>query len=168
MNRKIKKVAILGSGIMGSRIACHFANIGVQVLLLDIVPSELTAEEEAKGLTLTHPAVRNRIVQTAFQNTLKANPAALYSSKMAERIKLGNFDDNLAEIQHCDWVMEVVVERLDIKKSLYEKVDALRKPGTLITSNTSGIPIHLMSEGRSEDFQQHFSYTHVVLLSVIV
>ena len=99
MNRKIKKVAILGSGIMGSRIACHFANIGVQVLLLDIVPSELTAEEEAKGLTLTHPAVRNRIVQTAFQNTLKANPAALYSSKMAERIKLGNFDDNLAEIR---------------------------------------------------------------------
>lgn len=160
MNRKIKKVAILGSGIMGSRIACHFANIGVQVLLLDIVPSELTAEEEAKGLTLTHPAVRNRIVQTAFQNTLKANPAALYSSKMAERIKLGNFDDNLAEIQHCDWVMEVVVERLDIKKSLYEKVDALRKPGTLITSNTSGIPIHLMSEGRSEDFQQHFCGTH--------
>lgn len=160
MNRKIKKVAILGSGIMGSRIACHFANIGVQVLLLDIVPSELTAEEEAKGLTLTHPAVRNRIVQTAFQNTLKANPAALYSSKMAERIKLGNFDDNLAEIQHCDWVMEVVVERLDIKKSLYEKVDALRKPGTLITSNTSGIPIHLMSEGRSEDFQRHFCGTH--------
>lgn len=160
MNRKIKKVAILGSGIMGSRIACHFANIGVQVLLLDIVPSELTAEEEAKGLTLTHPAVRNRIVQTAFQNTLKANPAALYSSKMAERIKLGNFDDNLAEIQHCDWVMEVVVERLDIKKSLYEKVDALRKPGTLITSNTSGIPIHLMSEGRSDDFQQHFCGTH--------
>lgn len=160
MNRKIKKVAILGSGIMGSRIACHFANIGVQVLLLDIVPSELTAEEEARGLTLTHPAVRNRIVQTAFQNTLKANPAALYSSKMAERIKLGNFDDNLAEIQHCDWVMEVVVERLDIKKSLYEKVDALRKPGTLITSNTSGIPIHLMSEGRSEDFQQHFCGTH--------
>ena len=160
MNRKIKKVAILGSGIMGSRIACHFANIGVQVLLLDIVPSELTAEEEAKGLTLTHPAVRNRIVQTAFQNTLKANPAALYSSKMAERIKLGNFDDNLAEIQHCDWVMEVVVERLDIKKSLYEKVDALRKPGTLITSNTSGIPIHLMSEGRSEDFQQHYCGTH--------
>lgn len=160
MNRKIKKVAILGSGIMGSRIACHFANIGVQVLLLDIVPSELTAEEEAKGLTLTHPAVRNRIVQTAFQNTLKANPAALYSSKMAERIKLGNFDDNLVEIQHCDWVMEVVVERLDIKKSLYEKVDALRKPGTLITSNTSGIPIHLMSEGRSEDFQQHFCGTH--------
>lgn len=160
MNRKIKKVAILGSGIMGSRIACHFANMGVQVLLLDIVPSELTPEEEAKGLTMKHPAVRNRIVQAAFQNTLKANPAALYSPKFGERIKLGNFDDNLAEIQGYDWVMEVVVERLDIKKTLFEKVDALRKPGTLITSNTSGIPIHLMAEGRSEDFQAHFCGTH--------
>jgi len=160
MNRKIKKVAILGSGIMGSRIACHFANMGVQVLLLDIVPSELTPEEEAKGLTMKHPAVRNRIVQAAFQNTLKANPAALYSPKFGERIKLGNFDDNLAEIKGYDWVMEVVVERLDIKKTLFEKVDALRKPGTLITSNTSGIPIHLMAEGRSEDFQAHFCGTH--------
>lgn len=160
MNRSIKKVAVLGSGIMGSRIACHFANIGVEVLLLDIVPKELNAAEQAKGLTLEHPAVRNRIVNDAFQNTLKASPAALYSAKFASRVKLGNFDDNLAEIKNYDWVLEAIVERLDIKRSLFEKVDALRKPGTLITSNTSGIPIHLMSEGRSEDFQKHFCGTH--------
>lgn len=160
MNRKIRKVAVLGSGIMGSRIACHFANIGVQVLLLDMVPRELTPEEEAKGLTLAHPAVRNKIVQAAFQSTLKSNPAALYSPKFAEKIRLGNFDDNLSEISQYDWVIEVVVERLDIKKSIFEKVDAFRKPGTLITSNTSGIPIHLMSEGRSDDFQAHFCGTH--------
>jgi len=160
MNRSIKKVAVLGSGIMGSRIACHFANIGVEVLLLDIIPREVIAAEQAKGLTLEHPAVRNRIVNESFQNTLKASPAALYNTKFASRITTGNFDDNLADIKNCDWIIEVIVERLDIKKGLFEKVDALRKPGTLITSNTSGIPIRLMSEGRSEDFQQHFCGTH--------
>ena len=160
MNRSIKKVAVLGSGIMGSRIACHFANIGVDVLLLDIVPRELTPAEQAKGLTLEHPAVRNRIVNEAFQNILKATPASLYSPKFASRIKLGNFDDDLTKIKDCDWVLEVIVERLDIKKSLYEKVDLVRKPGTLVTSNTSGIPIHLMSEGRSDDFQKNFCGTH--------
>ncbi len=160
MNRSIKKVAVLGSGIMGSRIACHFANIGVEVLLLDIVPRELNAAEQAKGLTLESPAVRNRIVNEAFQNTLKGSPAALYNSKSASLIKLGNFDDNLAEIKNYDWILEAIVERLDIKKSLFERVDAARKPGTLVTSNTSGIPIHLMSEGRSDDFQQHFCGTH--------
>ena len=160
MNRSIKKIAVLGSGIMGSRIACHFANIGVEVLLLDIVPRELNAAEQAKGLTLQHPAVRNRMVNEAFQNTLKASPAALYSATFANRVKLGNFDDNLAEIKNYDWILEAIVERLDIKQSLFEKVDALRKPGTLVTSNTSGIPIHLMSEGRSDDFQRHFCGTH--------
>ena len=145
---------------MGSRIACHFANIGVEVLLLDIVPRELNAAEQAKGLTLQHPAVRNRVVNEAFQNTLKASPAALYNSTFANRVKLGNFDDNLTEIKNYDWILEAIVERLDIKQSLFEKVDALRKPGTLVTSNTSGIPIHLMSEGRSDDFQQHFCGTH--------
>ena len=160
MNRSIKKIAVLGSGIMGSRIACHFANIGVEVLLLDIVPRELNAAEQAKGLTLQHPAVRNRVVNEAFQNTLKASPAALYNAAFANRVKLGNFDDNLTEIKNYDWILEAIVERLDIKQSLFEKVDALRKPGTLVTSNTSGIPIHLMSEGRSDDFQQHFCGTH--------
>jgi 3-hydroxyacyl-CoA dehydrogenase len=160
MNRSIRKVAVLGSGIMGSRIACHFANIGVEVLLLDIVPREPNDAEKAKGLTTEHPAVRNRIVNEAFQNTLKSNPAALYSPSFANRVKLGNFDDNLAEIKNYDWVIEVIVENLAIKQSLYEKVDALRKTGTLVTSNTSGIPIHLMAEGRSEDFQKHFCGTH--------
>ncbi len=160
MNRSIRKVAVLGSGIMGSRIACHFANIGVEVLLLDIVPKDLNDAEKAKGITTDHPAFRNRIVNDSFQATLKATPASLYSPAFASRIKLGNFDDNLADIKNYDWVIEVVVERLDIKRSLYEKVDALRKPGTLVTSNTSGIPIHLMAEGRSEDFRKNFAGTH--------
>jgi 3-hydroxyacyl-CoA dehydrogenase len=160
MNRSIRKVAVLGSGIMGSRIACHFANIGVEVLLLDILPKDTNDVEKAKGLSLDHPLVRNRIVNDSFQNTLKSTPASLYSPEFAKRIKLGNFEDNLSDIKHCDWIIEVVVERLDIKKSLYEKVDALRKPGTLITSNTSGIPIHLMAEGRSEDFKKNFCGTH--------
>ncbi|WP_421827922.1 3-hydroxyacyl-CoA dehydrogenase/enoyl-CoA hydratase family protein [Larkinella sp.] len=159
-NRSIRRVAVLGSGIMGSRIAAHFANIGVDVLLLDIAPSALTPAEEAKGLTLDKPAVRNRIVNDAFQNLLKASPAALYSPKFAQRITLGNFDDNLPEIGKYDWIMEVVVERLDIKKSLYERVEQYRKPGTLITSNTSGIPMYLLTEGRSEDFRRHFCGTH--------
>jgi 3-hydroxyacyl-CoA dehydrogenase len=160
MNRSIRKVAVLGSGIMGSRIACHFANIGIEVLLLDIVPKEPNDAERAKGLTTDHPAVRNRIVNDSFQQTLKATPAALYNPSFASRIRLGNFDDNLKDIRNYDWIIEVIVERLDIKKNLYEKVDALRKPGTLITSNTSGIPIHLMAEGRSEDFKKNFCGTH--------
>lgn len=160
MNRSIRKVAVLGSGVMGSRIACHFANIGVEVLLLDIVPKDTNDAEKVKGLTTDHPAVRNRIVNDSFQQTLKATPASLYNPAFASRIKLGNFDDNLKDISQYDWVIEVVVERLDIKKSLYEKVDALRKAGTLITSNTSGIPIHLMAEGRSDDFKKHFCGTH--------
>lgn len=158
--RTIKKVAILGSGIMGSRIACHFANIGVSVLLLDIVPGQLTPEEEKKGLSLTSKAVRNRIVNDALSATLKANPAALYKKSYAARITTGNFDDDLKDIATCDWIMEVVVERLDIKKSVFEKVEQYRKPGTLITTNTSGIPIALMEEGRSEDFKKHFCGTH--------
>ncbi len=159
-NRSIRRVAVLGSGIMGSRIAAHFANIGLQVLLLDIAPNQLAPAEEAKGLTLDKPAVRNRIVNDAFQTMLKATPASLYDAKFADRIKLGNFDDNLSEIAQYDWVIEVIVERLDIKRSLYERVEQFRKPGTLITSNTSGIPMHLLTDGRSEDFRRHFCGTH--------
>jgi 3-hydroxyacyl-CoA dehydrogenase len=160
MNRTIRKVAVLGSGIMGSRIAAHFANIGCEVLLLDIVPRELLPAETAKGLTLESQAVRNRLVNDSWQNTLKANPAPLYAKEFAARVTLGNFDDDLPKIKDCDWVLEAIVERLDSKRSLYEKVDALRKPGTLVTSNTSGIPIHLMAEGRSDDFRRHFCGTH--------
>lgn len=160
MTRKIKKVAVLGSGVMGSRIACHFANIGVSALLLDIAPKELTEAEKAKGLALDNKHVKNRIVNEALQSTIKSNPSPLYDKDFAGRIKTGNFDDNMKEIADCDWVIEVVVENLDIKKKVFEKVEEYRKPGTLISSNTSGIPIHLMSEGRSEDFQKHFCGTH--------
>jgi len=160
MNRTIKKVAVLGSGVMGSRIACHFANIGVQVLLLDIAPKELLPDEEKKGLKLDAPVVKNRIVNAALQAAIVANPSPLYRKADASRIKTGNFDDNLKEIAGCDWTIEVVIERLDIKKSLYERVEQFRKKGTLITSNTSGIPIHLLAEGRSDDFKQHFAGTH--------
>ncbi len=160
MNRVIKKVAILGSGVMGSRIACHFANIGVQVLLLDIVPRELTDDEQKKGLTLDHPLVRNRIVNTALQTAIFSKPAPLFDKKKADLVKTGNFDDDMKSIAECDWVMEVVVENLDIKKKVYDQVEKYRKAGTLVTSNTSGIPIHLMADGRSEDFKKHFAGTH--------
>jgi 3-hydroxyacyl-CoA dehydrogenase len=160
MKRIIRKVAVLGSGIMGSRIACHFANIGVEVLLLDIVPKELSADEQAKGLTLEHPKVRNRIVDTALQNTLKSNPSPVYNKTVINKIKTGNFTDHMKDIASCDWTIEVVVENLEIKKKVYDQVEQYRKPGTLITSNTSGIPIHMMAEGRSDDFKKHFCGTH--------
>ena len=160
MKRTINKVAVLGSGIMGSRIACHFANIGVEVLLLDILPTELLSEEQAKGLSISDKAVRNRIVNNALQTALKSNPSPVYTKKVENRITTGNFEDNMKDIASCDWTIEVVIERLDIKQSVYDEVEKYRKPGTLITSNTSGIPIHLMSGGRSEDFQAHFCGTH--------
>ena len=145
---------------MGSQIACHFANIGLDVLLLDIVPRELSPEETAKGLTLENKAVRNKIVNTALQNAIKMNPAPLYDKKFASRIKTGNFEDDMHLIKDYDWVIEVVIERLDIKKSVFEQVEKHRKPGTLITSNTSGIPIEQMLDGRSDDFKAHFCGTH--------
>jgi len=160
MKRSIRKVAVLGSGVMGSAIACHFANIGCQVLLLDMAPKELTDEEKAKGLSLDSRAVKNRIVQSSFDRSIKSNPGPIYSKKFISRVTLGNFTDDLPRIKDYDWVIEVVVENLDIKKKMYEEVEKHRKPGTLITSNTSGIPIHLMAEGRSEDFKKHFCGTH--------
>jgi len=160
MNRHIKRVAVLGSGVMGSRIACHFANIGCEVILLDIVPNEITSDEAKKGLTLESKAVRNRIVDGALQFALKSNPSPIYRKSFASRIITGNFEDDLSKISSCDWIIEVVIERLDIKLQLFEKVEKYRTPGTLISSNTSGIPIHLMNEGRSEDFKAHFCGTH--------
>ncbi len=160
MKRTIKKVAVLGSGIMGSRIACHFANIGLEVLLLDIAPRELNAEEQAKGLSLEHATVRNRVVNTALQTAVKSNPSPIFTKQSLARISTGNFEDNMTDIADCDWTIEVVVENLEIKKKVYDQVEQFRKPGTLITSNTSGIPIHLMAEGRSEDFKKHFCGTH--------
>ncbi|SDX50539.1 3-hydroxyacyl-CoA dehydrogenase [Lutibacter oricola] len=160
MKRPIKKVAVIGSGIMGSGIACHFANIGVEVLLLDIVPFELNDKEKAKGLTLKDKVVRNRMVNDSLTKSLKSKPSPIYNQKFAKRISTGNLEDDIHKIKDVDWIMEVVVERLDIKQQVFEKIEKHRKPGTLITSNTSGIPIQFMNEGRSEDFQQHFAVTH--------
>ncbi len=160
MNRPVNKVAVIGSGIMGSGIACHFANIGVEVLLLDIVPRELTESEKAKGLTLDDTVVRNRLVNDALTKALKSKPSPIYHADFASRIQTGNLEDDISRVGEADWIIEVVVERLDIKKQVFEKLEAHRKPGTLITSNTSGIPIAFMSEGRSADFQAHFCGTH--------
>ena len=160
MKRIIKKVAVVGSGIMGSGIACHLANIGLEVLLLDIVPNSLTEAEEKKGLTLESKVVRNRMVNDHLANALKSKPSPIYNIKFANRITTGNTTDDMSKIASCDWIIEVVVERLDIKKLVFEQIDKYRKPGTLVTSNTSGIPIQFMSEGRSDDFQAHFCGTH--------
>jgi len=160
MKRRIEKVAVIGSGIMGSGIACHFANIGVEVLLLDIAPNELNAKEISKGLTVENKIVRNRIVNESLSKTLKSKPSPIYNQKFSDRIRTGNLEDDLHLISDADWIIEVVVERLDIKKQVFENIEKHRKKGVLVTSNTSGIPIKFMSEGRSEDFQKHFAVTH--------
>lgn len=160
MNRNIRKVAVLGSGVMGSRIACHFANIGCEVLLLDIQPKELTEKELKTGLTADSPLFKNRIVNESLEFAVKSNPSPIYRKSFASRIKTGNFTDDMAQISTADWIIEVVVERLDIKKTVFEQVEKFRKAGTIISSNTSGIPIHLMLEGRSDDFKAHFCGTH--------
>ncbi|MBK5270520.1 MAG: 3-hydroxyacyl-CoA dehydrogenase/enoyl-CoA hydratase family protein, partial [Bacteroidia bacterium] len=152
MKRSIKKVAVLGSGVMGSRIACHFAGIGVQALLLDIVPKEAIESKDAKA--------RNKIVNDSLAAAIKSNPSPVFNKDVVKKITTGNFEDNMNDIAGCDWIIEVVIERLDIKQKVFEQVEKFRKPGTLITSNTSGIPIHLMAEGRSDDFKKHFCGTH--------
>ena len=158
--RHINKVAVIGSGIMGSGIACHFANIGVEVLLLDIIPRELNKAEAAAKLTLESPQVRNRLVNNSLKASLKSKPSPIYDQAFASRITTGNLEDDISGIQDADWVIEVVVERLDIKKIVFDKIEKYRRKGSLITSNTSGIPIKFMNEGRSEDFQKHFAVTH--------
>ncbi len=164
MKRVLKKVAILGSGIMGSRIACHFANIGLEVLLLDIVPRDASSPQGSSApgeiSAAVNRAVRNKLVNASLLAAVKSNPSPLYSKKFVSRISAGNFEDDMKDIAGCDWVIEVVVEDLTIKKQVYDQVEKYRRPQTLITSNTSGIPIHLMAEGRSEDFKKHFCGTH--------
>jgi 3-hydroxyacyl-CoA dehydrogenase len=160
MKRIIKKVVVLGSGIMGSRIACHFANIGCQVSLLDIVPKELSEKEKSKGLTLDDTQIRNRIADENLAIAIKAKPSPIYHKSFTSRIRTGNFDDNMDWLKDSDWTIEVVVENLEIKKLVFNYVEKFRKPGTLITTNTSGIPIQLMLEGRSQDFKEHFCGTH--------
>ena len=154
MNRRIRKAAVLGSGLMGSGIACHLAGVGIEVLMLDIVPFDLTDEQKKD------PRQRNRIVQAAFDNAMKAKPAPLFDKAFASRITLGNFDDDMSKIADADWIIEVVVERLDIKQQVFEKIEKYRRPGTLVSSNTSGIPINMMAAGRSDDFRKNFCGTH--------
>lgn len=160
MKRIIRKVAVLGSGVMGSRIAAHFANIGIEVLLLDIVPKELKDAGQVSESAGVNKAARNRIVNESLQAALKSNPSPIYQQSFASRIVTGNFDDDLSRIAEADWIIEVVVERLDIKQSLFARVEEFRRPGSLITTNTSGIPISALAEGRSEDFKKHFCGTH--------
>ena len=156
MKRSIKKVAVLGSGVMGSRIACHFAGVGLQVLLLDIAAPSNSSPEGGE----LKPVDANKIVNDALATAIKSNPSPVYTKDAVKRITTGNFTDNMKDIASCDWVIEVVVERLDIKQSVFTEVEKYRKPGTLVTSNTSGIPIHIMAEGRSEDFKKHLCGTH--------
>jgi 3-hydroxyacyl-CoA dehydrogenase len=160
MVKRIQRAAVLGSGVMGSGIAAHLANVGIPTLLLDIVPRELTKEEEAKGLTLEHKEVRNRLVNQALQKLLKQKPAPLMSKSNLALIEVGNFEDDFHRLAEVDWIIEVVVENLEIKKSVFARVDEVRKPGTIVSSNTSGISIEAMAEGRSEDFKKHFLGTH--------
>ncbi len=160
MKRRIEKAAVIGSGIMGSGIAAHLANAGVQVLLLDILPRELTEAEKAKGLTMESPQVRNRIASENLKKAMKAKPALFYDKSFANRITVGNTEDDMAKIADVDWIIEVVPERLDIKKAVFDQIEKHRKPGTIVSSNTSGIPISLMAKGRSEDFKKNFLGTH--------
>lgn len=160
MSLRIQKAAVIGSGVMGSGIAAHLANIGIQTILLDIVPSQLTKEEEAQGLTLQDMSVRNRFSTGALKKLVKQKPAPLTSKGNLALIQAGNLEDDLEKLSDCDWILEVVVENLDVKKQLFNQIDAVRKQGSIISSNTSGISVHAMAEGRSEDFKEHFLGTH--------
>ncbi|NTU83626.1 MAG: 3-hydroxyacyl-CoA dehydrogenase family protein, partial [Chloroflexales bacterium] len=160
MPDQIKRVAVIGAGTMGASIAALVAGAGLPVLLLDMPPAKLTPEEEAKGLTLAHPAVRNRFVQGGFDRMRKARPANLYNERSAALITLGNTEDDFAKLADCDWIVEVIIEQLGPKQALMERLEAVRKPGAIVTSNTSGIPIALIAEGRSDGFKKHFFGSH--------
>ncbi|WP_409175670.1 3-hydroxyacyl-CoA dehydrogenase NAD-binding domain-containing protein [Brevibacillus fortis] len=160
MKRKIRKAAVLGSGVMGAGIAAHLANVGIPTYLLDIVPRELTADESKKGLTLSDSVVKNRIAQAGRDRLLKEKPAPLYDKKNIDLITVGNFEDHLSCLSEVDWIIEVVVENIEVKKSVFAMVEAHRKPGTIVSSNTSGVSINEMAEGRSDDFRKHFLGTH--------
>jgi 3-hydroxyacyl-CoA dehydrogenase len=157
---QIKKAAVLGAGVMGAQIAAHLANAGVPCLLLDIVPKDLTAEEQAKGLTLESPAVRNRIAAAGLEAAKKAKPAAFFSPELASLVSVGNFEDDLPKLKNCDWVIEAIVENLEIKRSLYERIEPHLHQDAIVTSNTSGIPLSSLAEGRSENFRRRFLGTH--------
>src|SRR3990172_1791722 len=157
---RIERAAVLGAGTMGAQIAAHLANAGIPTLLLDIAPRELTPAEQAKGLTTSAREVRHRIARAGLESARKVKPAAFFIPELASLIEIGNFEDDLPKLKNCDLIIEAVVENLDIKRKLYERVEQHRRPGTIVASNTSGIPIHLLAEGRSEDFQSHFLGIH--------
>ena len=158
--RIIKKIAVLGSGVMGSRIACHFANIGVEVLLLDILPKSLNEKEKKQKFSFENPIVRNRIANESLALTLKSKPRPLYDRKFSSRISTGNFEDDLSKVADADWILEAVVENLSTKQSLFRRVSTYRKKGTIISSNTSGIPIHSIVKDQDEDLRKNFCGTH--------
>ena len=160
MSYKVNKVAVLGAGTMGAQIAAHLANAGLDVLLLDIAPKELTPQEQAKGLTLESAVVRNRFANAGLEAAKKIKPAAFYSRSLVSLITTGNFDDDLGKLSSVDWIIEAIVEKLEIKRDLYARVEKHRKPGTIVSSNTSGLPIKAMAEGMPEDFRAHFLGTH--------
>ncbi|MGH9779661.1 MAG: 3-hydroxyacyl-CoA dehydrogenase NAD-binding domain-containing protein, partial [Candidatus Acidiferrales bacterium] len=157
---RIQRVAVLGAGVMGARIAAHLANAGLAPILLDIVPRELSDDEKKRGLSLDHPAVRNRIARLGLEVARRSEPAAFFLPDYAERVRVGNFDDNLDWLAEADWIIEAVAEKLDIKRALLERVEAVRRPGSIVSSNTSGLPLGLIAEGRSETFRQHWLGTH--------
>ena len=160
MPKSIKQAAVIGAGVMGATIAAHLANADIPAFLLDIVPPQCTDEDKMKGLTPDSPEFRNKFAATGLQNALNAKPAAFYVPENARLIRTGNLEDNLQWIREAEWIIEVVVERLDIKKSLFEKIESVRTPGAIVTTNTSGIPIASLCQGRSEDFRKHFLGTH--------
>ncbi|MEW9698770.1 3-hydroxyacyl-CoA dehydrogenase/enoyl-CoA hydratase family protein [Paenibacillus sp. SI8] len=160
MTTIIRTAAVIGSGVMGSGIAAHLANAGIPVYLLDIVPTQLLPQEEAAGLSLEHPKVRNRFAVSAIEKLKKTNPAPLYSEAFAERMTPGNLEDHLAKLSQVDWIIEVIVENLEAKQQLIAKIETVWKPGTIVSSNTSGISIHAMVEHAGSEFKKHFLGTH--------
>jgi len=160
MPREIKRAAVLGAGVMGSGIAAHLANAGIPVLMLDIVPPELTEDDAAKGLTESDPRFRNKFALAGLEGIKKNKPAALYTPRFLPLIETGNFDDDWRRLADCDWIVEVVVERLDVKQQVFSRLEEVRKPDAIISSNTSGLSIKGMTEGRSDEFKEHFLVTH--------
>lgn len=160
MSRVVKRAAVLGSGVMGSGIAAHLANIGIPTIMLDVVPKEVSKEEAAKGLTLEDKAVRNRLAQQSKKALLKQKPSPITSKKSLHLIEVGNMTDDMAKLSEVDWIIEVVVENLDIKKKVFAQVDEHRKPGSIVSSNTSGISVEAMIEDCSDEMKAHFLGTH--------
>lgn len=160
MTYKIGHAAVVGAGTMGAAIAAHLANAGVSSLLLDVVPTELSPAEEARGLSLKDNSVRNRIVREGWERCLTERPANLFSDRRAELVTLGNIEDDIHRLAEADWIIEAVVERLDVKHEILSRIEAARRPDSIVSTNTSGLPIHRISEGRSEDFKAHFLGTH--------